>query len=184
MQCTRKLSEDHRVIHRAVEVLKEMAARAERERDIRPDDVKDLLEFFRCFADDLHQMKEESVLFPVLLKTTERKQTGPVHAMVFEHDQERSLVEGLEDALYTTNLPDFVYYAKRMAEILTNHMHKEEHLLFELVEKTLTDEEDRSVSEGFRKCDEEKEIVLQNHFARLRELEWRYLGKAAHIGEG
>ena len=91
MRCTQLLMDDHKVILRALEILRAMATMTEQDQDVAPDDVHELLEFLRDYADESHQGKEESVLFPVLLNAKDRAQAGPTHAMIFEHDQERSL---------------------------------------------------------------------------------------------
>jgi hemerythrin-like domain-containing protein len=64
-------------------------------------DTATLLRFLRVFADEHHHMKEESVLFPELMRTSQTE-AGPLRHLLFEHTQERSLVEGLEDALRRT----------------------------------------------------------------------------------
>src|SRR5262245_57285943 len=100
MKCIDLLIQDHRVILRALDVLEQMAVRVERGQHPEREDVEVLLRFLRGFADNHHQAKEESALFPELMRTAAATE-GPLKQMVFEHDQERSLVEALEDSLYT-----------------------------------------------------------------------------------
>src|SRR5262245_59155062 len=117
LRCTDHLVQEHRLILRSVYVLQAMAEQAGK--GLMPDheDVDKLLQFLKRFADDHHQGKEEAVLFPCLREASE----GPNNAlrrMMCEHEQERSLVGGLEDALHTQKNEDFAYYAGRLAEIL------------------------------------------------------------------
>jgi len=46
-----------------------MALRVEQDQPVAAEDVETLLGFLRKFADDLHQTKEESALFPELMRT-------------------------------------------------------------------------------------------------------------------
>ena len=66
MKCTDLLIQDHKVILRSLDVLQAMASCAEKEKPPAEEDVVTLLHFLRAFADDHHQMKEESALFPEL----------------------------------------------------------------------------------------------------------------------
>jgi len=84
-----------------------MAGRVERDQPVEADeadDIETILRFLRVFADDHHQAKEESALFPELRRTSAGNQ-GPLRQMTFEHDQERSLVEGLEVLLPLIEVP-------------------------------------------------------------------------------
>src|SRR6516164_4550030 len=100
MKCTELLIQDHKTILRALDILDQMADRVENHKVVEHDDVETILRFLRTFADEYHQGKEESALFPELRRTL----TGydpALRQMLFEHDQERSLVEAIEDALFT-----------------------------------------------------------------------------------
>src|SRR5262245_32239712 len=98
MKCTDHLVKDHKVILRALNVLEAIAKRVEDNQPVASEDVETILRFLRAFADDYHQAKEESALFPELMRTSAANK-GPLRHMIFEHDQERSLVGGLEDAM-------------------------------------------------------------------------------------
>src|SRR6476469_5697708 len=98
MKCTDLLIEDHRVITRALDVLDRMATRVENGQSVEHADVEMLLRFLRVFADNYHQAKEESALFPELMRTS-LANDARLRQMMFEHDQERSLVEGLTEAM-------------------------------------------------------------------------------------
>src|SRR5207247_5328626 len=143
-KCTDLLIQDHKIIWRSLDVLEHMACCIDKEEYVDPEDVETLLRFLRTFADDHHQTKEESALFPELMRTS-AAQEGPLRQMLFEHDQERSLVEGLEDALYTKKGAEFVYFANRLTALLRNHIRKEDDILFEIVERTLSSEQDEKV---------------------------------------
>ena len=99
MKCTDLLIQDHKAILRALDVLGQMAKRVEEHQALEHDDVEVILRFLRSFADEYHQGKEESALFPEL-RRTQSAQEPAVRQMLFEHDQERSLVEASRSAFH------------------------------------------------------------------------------------
>jgi hemerythrin-like domain-containing protein len=171
MKCVDMLIEEHKTILLALNILDAMALRVERGENLPADDVEALLDFLKTFADDHHQGKEETALFPELMRAG-AAQTDPVRHMVFEHDQERSLVKGLEDALRTKSGREFVYCANRLSGLLRNHIYKEDHILFETVELALSPEQDKRISEEFSEID------------RQARLEWQYLAKTGNAQAG
>ena len=74
MKCTDLLIQEHKTILRALEVLDQMAARIEQDQPVDAADVETLLRFLHKFADELHQGKEESALFPELMRTSAASQ--------------------------------------------------------------------------------------------------------------
>jgi hemerythrin-like domain-containing protein len=173
MKCTDLLSQEHKIILRALDVLGEMAKRVEKHQALEHDDVESLLRFLRSFADDYHQGKEESALFPELRRVLTGPR-GPVEQMLFEHDQERSLVEGIEDALFTKKGPEFIHFARRLMDLLRDHIRKEDHILFEIVERSLSPEQDESVATEFEKFNFDPASMSE-----FRNLEWKYMRKVA-----
>jgi hemerythrin-like domain-containing protein len=173
MKCTDLLGQEHKIILRALDVLGEMAKRVEKHQALEHDDVESLLRFLRSFADDYHQCKEESALFPELRRFLTAPK-GPVEQMLFEHDQERSLVEATEDALFTKKGPEFVHFARRLIDLLRDHVRKEDHILFEIVERSLSPEKDESVATEFEKFNFDPASLSE-----FRNLEWKYMRKVA-----
>jgi hemerythrin-like domain-containing protein len=158
MKCTDILIQEHKVILRALEVLDHMAARTEANQPVAPQDVETLLHFLRVFADDYHQTKEECALFPELMRTTLANDRRLRH-MVFEHDQERSLVDGLHDALRTKKGREFVYFANRLAVLMRAHIQKEDNVLFEFAERSLSQDEDDRITAELNKFHVPADVV-------------------------
>jgi hemerythrin-like domain-containing protein len=173
MKCTDLLMQDHKVILRALDVLDQMANRVEDDHPAEGEDVEMILRFLRTFADDYHQGKEESALFPELLRSSSANQ-GPLRQMIFEHDQERSLVEGLEEAVRTNKGADFVHFARRLTSLIRTHIHKEDHILFEIAEQLLSAEQDARVS-----AELDTFSTDLDYLADLRRLEWKYMRKTS-----
>jgi hemerythrin-like domain-containing protein len=173
MKCTDLLTQEHKVILRALDVLDHMAKRIEREQPVEAQDVETLLRFLHAFADDNHQAKEESALFPELLRSSCANEPG-LRQMIFEHDQERSLVEALEDSLHTKKGTEFVHFANRFIGLIRTHIHKEDNILFEIAESALRPEQDERVTAELQKFESDPALMSD-----LRRLEWAYVRRVA-----
>jgi hemerythrin-like domain-containing protein len=146
MKATQILRQDHRHILRAVTVLEQMAAEVKRGGVIEDHDLKDILRFLQEYADRHHQEKEEECFFPALLRDPGQKHYPKLRAMIFEHSRERSLAEGLEEAIAAKQCGEFTYCADRLVEILRAHIAEEDQVLLPLADKILSELEDRQVA--------------------------------------
>jgi hemerythrin-like domain-containing protein len=173
MKCTDLLIQEHKIILRALNVLDQMAARVEEDQPVEAQDVETILRFLRAFADEHHQAKEESALFPELMRTSAANE-GPLRQMIFEHDQERSLVEGLEDSLRTKKGLEFVQLANRLTQLIRTHIRKEDYILFDIADRSLSAVQDERVTAELNKFQ-----VDLNFLSDLRRLEWTYLRRVA-----
>ena len=173
MKCTGILIQEHKVILRGLSVLDEMAALVENGQPVEVQDVETILRFLRAFADDHHQAKEESALFPELRRTSAVNEPC-VRQMLFEHDRERSLVEGLEESLRTKKGSEFVQFAVRLTDLIRNHIYKEDHILFDIVDRSLSEEQDERVTKELKQFK-----ANDNLLSDLHRLEWTYLRKAS-----
>jgi hemerythrin-like domain-containing protein len=170
VKCTDLLWEDHRIILRSLDVLQCIVEEENPER-IDQSDATMLLRFLRVFADEHHHMKEESVLFPDVMRVSQAE-AGPLRYLLFEHTQERSLVEGLEDALRRTKTAEFVLFAKRLTERVREHIQKEDGILFPILDVLISSELDEKVCAAF-----EKFQLDSSSLDDLRRLESKYLRK-------
>jgi hemerythrin-like domain-containing protein len=91
VKCTDLLRQDHKIILRSLDVLQCIVGGGNPER-IDQNDTTTLLRFLRVFADEHHHMKKESVLFPEVTRAIQAE-AGPLRHLLFEHTQERSLVD-------------------------------------------------------------------------------------------
>ena len=105
------------------------------------------------FIDDevsVHNRREEEALFPVL----ERYVEGPTQLMREEHKvlrrefrKLRTAVRRLEaDTADPSAARDLARVSRGMVQLFVNHIHKENHILFPLVQKFLTKDALREVA--------------------------------------
>jgi hemerythrin-like domain-containing protein len=170
VKCTDLLRQDHKIILRSLDVLR-CVIEKENPEGIDQNDLTTLLHFLRVFSDEYHHMKEESVLFPELMRISQAE-AGPLRHLLFEHTQERSIVEGMEDALRTTKTAEFVLFAKRLTERIQNHIQKEDGILFPIVDVLMSNKLDEKVSAAFEKFQLDFSVLDD-----LQRLESNYLRK-------
>jgi len=177
MKSTNLLTQEHKLILRALDVLDGMAGLVDSGGKVDEVDVDILFDFLRWFADSHHQAKEETILFPAL-KSAAASQGRSVEHMAFEHKQERSLVEDLETNVRLAQISDFVAAANRLSSTLRNHIYKEDRILFENANQVLTPQEDDAVFEQLSRFDTALDKQsMDEKLQQLRALEKRYLRK-------
>jgi hemerythrin-like domain-containing protein len=149
MECTKQLSADHEVIRQALHVLQAVSNDIRNGTSVVDGDIQSLLNFLREFADGSHHVKEQAILFPALMHADMPLDAGLLHAMNYEHERGRTLTAAMQDALNRNRMDGFVTLADRYIELLTNHIEKEESVLFTAADETLSDEEDERVAADF-----------------------------------
>jgi hemerythrin-like domain-containing protein len=179
MKSTKFLMQEHKFILRALDVVDNMAAWAQKNGAVDEADIGDILDFLRWFADAHHQVKEDTILFPAL-KRAASTQGRAVEHMMLEHEQERALIEQIETAVRLAKIPEFIGYTNKLSSTLRNHIYKEDDILFEFTKAALNPEVDDSVAGELENFDTsfDKEI-LSEKISRLRALEWKYLRRTS-----
>ena len=176
MKSTDLLSQEHKLILRALDVLDALAASMEARGEFDEDAVDRVLDFLRWFADAHHQAKEETILFPAI-KAAAGAQDRPVRHMMFEHEQERQSIEDLEKDVRLGKLSDFVAAANKLISTLRNHIYKEDQLLFPEADSLLSRQDD-AIFEQLQRFDTPLDKqTLEHKQSELHSLEWKYLRK-------
>jgi hemerythrin-like domain-containing protein len=137
MKATEILIHEHDLILRGVGVLERMARRANAGEGVPAGDAQSIIEFIRKFADGCHHAKEEGVLFPAMIAAGMPAQGGPVAVMLGEHDQGRAAVRAMDEAVAGFGSDPaapvaFASAAFAYSSLLTNHIFKENNVLFRM----------------------------------------------------
>lgn len=162
MRATEALSTEHRAIERILRILTTAAAGLDRGQDIPPATFERLLDFLRNFADRCHHGKEETLLFPALVRKGISKEGGPVGVMLEDHEAGRRYIRGLSEAVeaYKRNEPGardaIARNARGYADVLTRHIFKEDHVLFRMADQVLTPAEQEELVSGFERIEDEE----------------------------
>jgi len=150
MKATEILIREHDLILRGVAVLERMARRANAGQAVPADDARSMIEFIRKFADGCHHAKEEGVLFPAMEAAGIPKQGGPIGMMLLEHDQGRAAVRAMDQAVsgFGTDpgaLEAFARAAFAYANLLSNHISKENNVLFRMADQVIPPSQDAAL---------------------------------------
>jgi len=149
------LRAEHRTIERVLRVLRTLVDRSERGDGLEVAALKRCVEFFRLFADACHHAKEEDLLFPVLEQRGVPREGGPIGVMLYEHTVARRLTKQMGEALESFEQGDaqaearFRNIARQYLDLLTNHIGKEDNVLFVMGDRVMTADDQRNLAERF-----------------------------------
>ena len=161
------LEAEHRVIQKMVAGMSVLAEQIEGGEPVDVSLLESIVVFLRTFADRLHHGKEESFLFPALIRRGVPSQGCPIGGLTIEHQKGRVMVGELADAIrgYAAGEPpareDLVKSLRALVAFYPNHIWKEDYLLFPLAGKVLTPEDQQELMNKFETV--ERELGIEGH---------------------
>ena len=159
---TDTLKEEHKVIERMLKVMEAISDRLEKEEDISPDVFENVIDFIQTFADRCHHAKEEDLLFDLAISRGIPKRGSPIGVMLFEHDQGRNFVKGMVQALEEyikgnkSVRSSLAENARGYAELLSQHIEKENYILYPMINNVLTEDDQKELLEKFEEVEHEQ----------------------------
>jgi len=169
-KATALLSDEHRVIERVLAAVERLTQKPAGEA-IEP--WKKALDFIRHFADQCHHFKEEKVLFPALEEHGIPNEGGPIGTMLQEHEEGRSYVRAMFDALGKIETGDqsaqaaLFENARQYLRLLREHIQKEDDILFRMADEVISEDEQRQLLKTFE-THEAEEIGVGVHEKYLK----------------
>ena len=145
MKASEVLMNEHRAVERVLKVLERSANQLDAGETVPASFFEDSLDFLRNFADKCHHGKEETALFPAMAKAGVPVEQGPIGVMLAEHEQGRSYIKAMADALEGYKRGDraarsrLTESARGYAALLTQHIRKEDTILFPIADQVLSD---------------------------------------------
>ena len=136
MLATQILVDEHESIMKVLEVIQKMFDHGVDKTKINIDHVESIVDFIKNFADKYHHMKEEDVLFIELEKNGMSWDNGPVRIMLMEHDEGRSYVKKVEEAIESfkagdaSSIEQMEINLKSYCNLLSSHIYKENNILY------------------------------------------------------
>ena len=110
--------------------------------------VKQGIDFIRSYADRLHHGKEEDILF------TYFDDTADIFRVIYEdHRKARALVQEMLHALDTVSTDALTSSLLEYAALLSEHIHKENEVLFPWLDSKLTKEKVDEITVRFEQAD-------------------------------
>lgn len=150
MTATENLENDHVHILRLCDVMMKMT-----EKETDTTDIETVVSLIRNFADGLHHKKEEDLLFPKMAEKGFSPVQGPVAVMLMEHETGRKFVRGIADNIALLKSGDSAALANirsnmtGYADLLRNHIAKENNILFRMADNALTEGEQQNLVDQF-----------------------------------
>lgn len=184
MKPTELLKEEHQGVKLSLKILEKLCLKISQEQNA--EDVaalNQLIDFFRVFVDRCHHAKEEEILFPALLEAGLPKAGGPVQVMLQEHELGRELVSGMDLVLKnfqagkSKDLDELIDAAKRYIQLLTDHIAKEDNVLYPIADEKILEEVQEKMIESFEKIEADRigEGRHEQFHAMLKEFHNKYL---------
>lgn len=167
------LSHEHRIIEKVLRAIEGICGKLERDEAVAPDALLQVIAFIRDFADGCHHRKEEQMLFPALEEHGVPREGGPIGVMLYEHEVGRNLVAQISRAVEAYAAGDraagqrFVAPARRYIELLTQHIFKEDNVLFPMTEHVLDPSTQTSLAQAFERMEEDKGLQTHAHYEQV-----------------
>jgi hemerythrin-like domain-containing protein len=173
------LKHEHEAILFSLKMLSTMANLAKEGRSLNVDDALTIVDFLKEFADRCHHGKEEGILFPALERAGIPREGGPIGVMLHEHELRRGHIREMERSLRKEpiELGAFTRSVGAYRGLLTQHIEKENTVLFPMGERALDSRSQNAIFELFEEH-EEKVIGAGRHealHAMLDEFGEKYL---------
>lgn len=166
MKATEILKSEHRVIEKMLEITSAVCKKLSAGEEVESEHLRQIVNFFRGFADSCHHAKEEGILFKELEAAGIPNRGGPIGAMIAEHEMGRDLIRKMASAADDYGNGDdsagktFFQNAQQYINLLLQHIHKEDNILFVIADKHLDNEAQNNILEKFRNFEHEE---MGNH---------------------
>lgn len=154
MNAIELLVNEHDSILKMIQVTKTMLD-SSRNTPLRVDHLEQVVDFIKNFADKYHHLKEEDVLFVEMESHGMSRENGPIAVMLHEHNQGRAYIAKAVEAieLYKTGDQTSLEVIKvnllNYCDLLTNHINKENTILYPMAERILPKQLVESMSRDF-----------------------------------
>jgi hemerythrin-like domain-containing protein len=155
MRATEILREEHLIIQQVLNCLEALADKACVEGALDGSAARDIIDFFRHFADGCHHNKEEACLFPLLEDRGFDRDRGPTGVMFAEHEQGRVYLAALEADIDTATaggheaVTRFSATAAAYTQLLNEHIFKENQRLFPMADQVFSQADQSLLLERF-----------------------------------
>ncbi|HYV35895.1 MAG TPA: hemerythrin domain-containing protein [Gemmataceae bacterium] len=155
MRATEILREEHLVIQQVLNCLEEMSDRACINGELDGSAARDMVDFFRHFADGCHHSKEEACLFPLMEARGFDRDRGPTGVMLAEHEQGRACLKAMEADIDAAAAGDrnavarFADAAAAYTQLLHEHIFKENQRLFPMADQVFSEADQRMLLDRF-----------------------------------
>ncbi len=162
MKPTEQLKEEHEAIKIALSILSNVSKKLAAGETVSQEDLGRILEFIKTFADTCHHGKEEDLLFVAMENVGIPRDRGPIAVMLREHEMGRSYVTNMREAVEkykaggSSYSSQFIENAEKYIGLLTQHIDKEDNILYPMADMQLSEEAQHELIEEFEKLEQER----------------------------
>jgi hemerythrin-like domain-containing protein len=182
MKSIQILMDEHKLILRGLRVAQVMAKRFHEAGAAHASDLKGWLDFVGSYADTFHHKKEEDVLFVWMKEKGFPTEGGPITVMLYEHDIGRALIKSIVEASALAFSGDKVALETVSAALidfaghLSNHIYKEDNILYPMAERLAATGDDESLLARYevKLAAVEAGATQKKYAALIEELEGKY----------
>ena len=168
---TKKLSDEHQLILKVSEVLGRECTALDKGGVVDKGFFTQVVDFIRHYADKYHHAKEEDILFTGLGRPEVQMHCDPRQQMLFEHDQGREFVRGMEAAVQAGDKAKVIENALGYAGLLREHIFKEDNILYPMAEQALGKAKSAAMAERCGEVDKKFAETSAKFEALVREFE-------------
>lgn len=176
MSLTEELKLEHQAVITILEILRQVSVKINSDEPVDIQHLEQLLKILKEFVDQSHHGKEEKILFTGLEKAGFPKEGGPVGVMLIEHDNGRSYIQGMRNAVALVKagdedaLKNFVANALSYSSLMVDHIYKEDNILYPMADMHLPAEVKEAMLNDFKRIETET-IGLNNTGFYLKQIE-------------
>ena len=162
MNATDVLVQEHRVIERVLRCLTAAVNQVLEGGELDGASIRQMVKFFREFADRCHHGKEEARLFPLLEQRGIGCERGPIGVMLSEHDTGRRHVLAMVENLPAAERGEarakaqFLEHAQEYVQLLSEHIQKEDGCLFPMANNVLSAADQQALMATFEQVEREE----------------------------
>lgn len=144
MKPTIDLIKEHGQIRLMLRILEKITIKLEAGEIIPADRLENINEFLQVFGDKCHHGKEEKYLFPAIKAVGNKNDIKLVEELLTEHAQGRKYIINIAKA----------ENARNYVALLTEHIRKEDLILFPIANQKLSAEKQAAMEKGFAQIEE------------------------------
>lgn len=155
MSVTENLMQEHQLILSYCDLMQRYAAfdRANPDSTLLLDNAGMFIDFIREFADAFHHAKEENILFRHLETPGVLTHCNPVPQMLHEHQLARDCVQNMQQALQAGDRQGLADNLQQYAELLRQHIFKEDNILYPMGEQGLSEEQKTAIRKEYEEAE-------------------------------
>ncbi|MCU4174021.1 hemerythrin domain-containing protein [Carboxylicivirga sp. N1Y90] len=151
---TQLLSAEHQTILKVIDAVVKECEALENGKELELEFFQKTIDFIKNYADKFHYAKEEDILFKAMLENIENLHCNPIPVMLNEHDEGREYVKGMEQGIAENNQGKIIENARGYGMLLTDHIYKEDNVLYPMAEEALTSEQKDLVNQQYQEVEQ------------------------------